>query len=427
VEYVNYANPTGGPRIPIVNYVYNQATLNSQQANIDRTPGFLEHFSTLAGLYPFANEKYGHSMAPMGGGMEHQTMTTQDGFEFTLTAHELFHQWFGDNVTCASWEDIWLNEGFASYGEYLAVSRFASAAAARQWLDQTNLQSRFSYDVNTQSFSIFQPGGSVFVPDTTNVNRIFSSRLSYKKGAMVVHMLRYLLNDDAKFFRALRTYQSTYGGSTARTIDLQRIFEQEAGTSLQYFFDQWYRGEGYPTFTARWNQVGSNLHLLVTETVSRPLITPFFLTDVDYRINFSSGAPITVRRRQAQATSAFVIPVPAGATVTSIDIDPDQWLLDHQSTSQRDNTLVLSSRLAQQLAPLPVYPNPATEVLHLPEPLSRAATAEVSDAVGRVVLRQTVQGATPQINIRPLTPGLYQLRLRQADGAYTGWTRFVKQ
>ncbi len=101
VEYVNYANPAGGPRIPIVNYVYNQAALANYQVAIDRTPGFIENYSDLVGLYPFADEKYGHSMAPIGGGMEHQTMTTQDGFDFTLTAHELFHQWFGDNVTCA--------------------------------------------------------------------------------------------------------------------------------------------------------------------------------------------------------------------------------------------------------------------------------------------------------------------------------------
>src|SRR5690606_31818569 len=109
-EYLIYANPAGATApIPIVNYVYSDGALDIFKSEIDRTAPFLEYFSDIFTLYPFAEEKYGHSMAPMGGGMEHQTMTTQATFTFTLTAHELAHQWFGNNVTCGSWKDIWLN------------------------------------------------------------------------------------------------------------------------------------------------------------------------------------------------------------------------------------------------------------------------------------------------------------------------------
>jgi aminopeptidase N len=426
VEYVNYANPVGGPRIPIVNYLQSQAALNNYRPEIDRTPGFIENYSALVGLYPFANQKYGHSMAPIGGGMEHQTMTTQDGFTFTLTAHELFHQWFGDNVTCASWEDIWLNEGFASYGEYLSLSQFAGATQARQWMDQTHFLAQNGYNFSTGSY-VFIPGGSVRVPDTTNVGRIFSSRLSYKKGAAVIHMLRYLLHDDAKFFNALRTYQTTYGGRTARTPDLQRIFEQEAGRPLQYFFDQWYRGEGYPTFAVRWNQVGSSLYLRVAETASMPTVTPFFDTEVDYRVRFTSGQSTTVRLRQSQAVTDLAVALPAGQTVAGIDVDPDQWVLDTgNNTVTRDNTLVLANR-NQATAPLPVYPNPATDVLHLPALPARTAAAEVTDVTGRVVLRQALGAGTAELRVQALAPGIYQLRLRQTDGALSGWARFVKE
>ncbi|OGX87609.1 hypothetical protein BEN47_00060 [Hymenobacter lapidarius] len=280
VEYVNYANPVGGPRIAIVNYVYNQSYLDFWKSRIDLTPGFIENFSVLAGLYPFADEKYGHATAPISGGMEHQTMTTQDGFSFTLTAHELFHQWFGNNVTCASWEDIWLNEGFASYGEYLSLQAFSTPANARGWMNEAHRLAQFS-------------GGSLYVTDTTSVARIFDYYLSYKKGAGVIHMLRYLLNDDARFFRALRTYQSQFRGGTARTADLQRVFEAEAGRSLDYFFRQWYRGRGYPTFTGRWNQGGNRFVLRVDESVSQPAVTPFFETDVDYLLTFTNGTTQT--------------------------------------------------------------------------------------------------------------------------------------
>jgi len=411
-EYVNYAHPVGGPTVPIVNYVYNQATLNYYQGEIDRTPGFIENYSALCGVYPFADEKYGHSMAPQGGGMEHQTMTTQDGFTFTLTAHELFHQWFGDNVTCASWEDIWLNEGFASYGEYLSLQALSTPANARNWMNTAHDYAQMS-------------SGSIYVADTANDNRIFDYYLSYKKGAAVIHMLRYLLNDDTKFFRALRTYQSQFRGSTARTADLQRVFEAEAGRPLGYFFQQWFTGHGYPAFNGRWNQSGSSFVLRVSETASEPASTPFFDTEVDYRLTFSNGLSQTVRLHQTQPTQTFQFAV--NGTVTSVAVDPDQWVLDLPVPAPvRDNTL-LAARPAVAVATLAPFPNPCRDALQLgPLPALRA-TAEALDATGRVVLRQAVAAAQPQLDTRALAPGLYHLRLLGPAGELLGQARFVRE
>ena len=415
LEYVNYANPVGGPRVPIVNYVYNQATLNYYQTELDRTPGFIESFSTQFGLYPFADEKYGHSMAPLGGGMEHQTMTTQDGFDFTLTAHELCHQWWGDNVTCASWSDIWLNEGFASYGEYLSLQALSTPANARNWMDNAHLYAQRS-------------GGSLYVADTTNVNRIFDYYLTYKKGAGVVHMLRYLLNDDVKFFRALHTYQTQFGGSTARTADLQRVFEAEAGRPLGYFFQQWFTGRGYPTFTGRWNQGGSSFVLRVTETASAPAVTPFFDTEVDYRLTFSNGTTQTVRLRQSQPTETYSLTV--NGTVTGVAVDPNQWVMDLPTAAPtRDNTLLATRATAGNSNPvLVLYPNPCRDQLQLSAlPVIGQFTALVLDATGRTVLRQVVAGTQPQIDTRALAPGLYYLRLLGSAGEPVGRGQFVRE
>ena len=413
LEYVNYANPVGGPRVPIVNYVYNQATLNYDPTELDRTPGFIESFSTQFGLYPFANEKYGHSMAPLGGGMEHQTMTTQDGFDFTLTAHELCHQWWGNNVTCASWSDIWLNEGFASYGEDLSLQAFSTPANARNWMNNAHLYAQRS-------------GGSLYVADTTNVNRIFDYYLTYKKGAGVVHMLRYLLNDDVKFFRALRTYQTQFGGSTARTVNLQRVFEAEAGRPLGYFFQQWFTGRGYPTFTGRWNQGGSSFVLRVTETASVPAVTPFFDTEVDYRLTFSNGTTQTVRLRQSQPTQTFSLTV--NGTVTSVAVDPNQWVMDLPTTAPtRDNTLLATRATAGNPA-IVLFPNPCRDQLQLSAlPIIGQATALVLDATGRTVLRQVVAAAQPQIDTHTLAPGLYYLRLLGSAGEQVGRGQFVRE
>ena len=412
VEYVNYANPAGGSRIAIVNYVYNQNYLDFWKSRIDLTPGFLENFSQIAGLYPFADEKYGHVTAPIFGGMEHQTMTTQDGFSFTLTAHELFHQWFGNNVTCASWEDIWLNEGFASYGEYLSLQAFDTPANARGWMNEAHRLAQLNQ-------------GSIYVADTTSVSRIFDYYLSYKKGAGVVHMLRYLLNDDAKFFRALRTYQRQFGGSTARTADLQRVFEAEAGRPLDYFFQQWFRGRGYPIFNGRWSQSGSRFLLQMNETVSQPAITPFFETDVDYRLTFGDGTTQTVRLRQSRPTEIFQLTV--NGTVASVVVDPDQWLLDLPAAAPvRDNTL-LATRPNPDEPNLVLYPSPCRDQLNLTGVIPVQATAEVLDATGRVVLCQRVSAALPQLDTRALRSGLYFLRLVGPQGQLAGRGRFTRE
>ena len=421
VEVVTYANPVGGPRIPIVDYVYDQATVAFYQTEINRTAGFIENYSTLFGLYPFANEKYGHSTAPIGGGMEHQTMTTQDGYTFTLTAHELCHQWWGDNVTCGSWEDIWLNESFASYGEYLSLQALSTPTAARNWIDQAGQYAQNRYNGGW----VPDNTGSVYVADTTNTNRIFNVYLTYKKGAFVLHMLRYLFNDDTRYFRALRAYQTQFRGRTARTADLQRVLETELGRPLGYFFQQWFRGEGYPAFDVRWNQVGNTLQLRVTETASNATVTPFFDTDVPYKLTFSNGTSSTVRLHQGQAVSQFAVPA-NGLTVTAIVVDPDQWVLDLPGTVTHDATLALGNRPAATATALRVSPNPCASQLVLNELPTNTAQAEVLDATGRLVRRQPLSAANAQLDTQALAPGMYFLRALDAAGEPLGQVRFVR-
>ena len=82
------------------------------------------HLDSLLVSYPFSKEKYGHAQFGWGGGMEHQTMSFVGSFGYELIAHELVHQWFGDKITCSSWRDIWLHEGFATFFAGAAIERF---------------------------------------------------------------------------------------------------------------------------------------------------------------------------------------------------------------------------------------------------------------------------------------------------------------
>lgn len=327
IEYSFYANPVGSASpVLIQNFIYdNPQTLPNFQADIDETKDMMELFANLFGPYPFDQEKYGHCMAPFSGGMEHQTMTTQGFFNFELTAHELGHQWFGDYVTCATWSDIWVNEGFASYSEYLGLEGLHPTDAAPHMLDVHN---------NIMS----QTGGAVWFTDTTQVNRIFSSRLTYNKGSAVLHMIRFELNDDSVFFRVLKKYLQQYAYGNATALDFKQVLETESGMNFTTFFNQWFYGEGYPTLSAKWFQKDGVFYLQTNQTASAPSITPLFQTPVEYRLLRGGGQDTILRLNLNQASQFYALPV--GSNVVSVIIDPANWILNQTGSVTKDSSIL---------------------------------------------------------------------------------------
>lgn len=396
-EYIDYSFYASIPGLSqpllVQNYIYNNPqTLPTFKAEIDTTAALLREFSMVYGPYPFAAEKYGHMMAPFSGGMEHQTMTTQGFFTFTLTAHELAHQWFGDYVTCASWQDIWLNEGFASYSEYIALQRLGSASDARSWL------------VSTHDDVVSEPCGSVWVADTLSDGRIFDSRLSYEKGAYLLHMLRYWVENDSVFFAALRAYLASRAYGAAWASDFRTEFEQVSGLSLQTFFQQWYYGEGHPRFSVRWNSAGSDLWIEITQQASCPSKTPFFETPIPIRLQRSGAADTTIRLQQSTPTQLFYLS--GVGVVTGIQVDPDYWLLREILSVTKDQTLGWSE--AAQRVDFSFYPQP----LHRGEALSlrseHGGFLRLYDSMGRVVLESAIPAGATSWNLS-LAAGLYRL------------------
>ncbi len=297
----------------VQNYIYDDDTyFSTWKSRIDKTADLITLFSDLVTDYPFKKEKYGHAVAPMGGGMEHQTMSTMANFNFKLVAHELAHQWFGNSVTCGTWQDIWINEGFASYMEYIALENLISRESADNWME---------YAMSLA----FGKNGSVYVPESEaeDVYRVFDYGLSYKKGAVLLHMIRYELNNDALFFDVLRTYSETYRDSVATAVGFREVLESVSGRDFTCFFDQWYYGKGFPTFHLTGTAIEDTLYIQSLQETS-DTATPLFTMHFDLALTTSEGEQL-FRLFQEMREQKFAIPI--NGIVYAIRFDPENKLL----------------------------------------------------------------------------------------------------
>lgn len=414
-EYVEYnvtANPAGSGPVLIQNYIYdNPATLPNFQADIDETVDFIELFADLYGPYPFADEKYGHCMAPISGGMEHQTMTTQGFFNSTLTAHELGHQWWGDNVTCASWADIWVNEGFASYSEYLMLADLYPGQQTGDMQDRHD---------NIMS----QPGGSVWVEDSLSDASIFSSRLVYDKGAAIVHTLRFLINNDSLFFAALKEYQVLYADSTALGVDFIAVVEDVTGMDFTNFMQEWYFGEGFPTYFVRWNNVGSDVVVEIEHTSSRPLVTPTFTNDIELRFDRSGVADTTIRFTVTANQNQYLISNP-GNVVNILSIDPSNWIINQNGGIVKDPNFTASINENAQNDALSIYPNPTNGPLTVAMNQNGKFELTVVDMRGKVILQSAFENTTA-IDLSNHSQGTYMIQVKSLENDMK-YRRIVKR
>ncbi|MCB0430705.1 MAG: T9SS type A sorting domain-containing protein [Flavobacteriales bacterium] len=383
-QQVTFGNNT----MPLNNYLYPEDSADVVP-QLQSIPELVTVFDSLFGLYPFAEEKYGQVQFGWGGGMEHQTATFAGNFSYHLLSHELGHQWFGDRVTCGSWEDIWLNEGFATYMTGLGYENMFNG----QWWHP--------YIVAVMGDVTSAPDGSVRCTDTTDINRIFDGRLTYSKGAMILHQLRWVVGDSA-FFQGIRNYLNdpSLGYGFARTSDLQSHIEASSGQNLDWYFNDWYDGEGYPSYDIGWSQTGNTLELVVNQQTSDASVS-FFALPIPVKV-YGAGSDTLLRLSHTYSGEIFQVPV--SFKVDSIRFDPDVWII-----SASNHIASVPEINADE--GMRVYPNPASHTVYvqLAKPAGHC-NARLFDVSGRLIRSVTFEHTRSfAFPLPELAAGLYDL------------------
>ncbi|WP_167619715.1 M1 family aminopeptidase [Maribellus sediminis] len=412
-EYNFYTHPEGfSDSIFIQNFLVDQAHVNAMKNEIDRTHDAMNLYCNLFGMYPFSDEKYGHTIWGKGFGMEHQTMTSMPyNIDFRRLSHELSHQWFGNSVACGSWQDIWLNEGFATYFDYLAIKTIISEQAGKD---------RMNY---YHSKAMDYVNGSVYVPDAAAhlESRIFNYSLSYCKGGAVLGMLRNELQDDELFWQVLRNYLEKFKGGFARTRDFQQVVEETSGKDFAYFFDQWIYGEGFPTLYGDWYQRDGKLTMIVKEQTSSTNTTSLFKMQVPYQLNFEDGSDSTIVLFQESRNQTFEIPL--DKAVKSIYIDTENKILNKNLGMTK---ITPTSVNTNELLDCKVYPNPFSDEISVLTPQSGVdSKLRIYNAGGILVLEQILVSMNESIDVSTLKSGMYVVEISSEKGFFR--QKLIKQ
>lgn len=392
---LNSTITTSNGSFPFLNYVYPAAVTTANQNNLNWTETNMQTFEDHFGVYPYKNEKYGHMQFNWGGGMEHATMSSMGYYSLDLIAHELAHQWFGDKLTCGAWNDIWLNEGFATMGEYVVFEKLLMTPA--------QFQNYLQSEINTITSD---PGGSVYIPDSQlNFYRIFDGRLSYTKGGYVLRMIKWILGDD-QFYAMLRAYQNNpaFAYNYVKTNDFRDFLSSYTGKNFNEFFNDWIYGEGYPIYQIRWTQNPSTKQLTfrVGQTRSSSTVS-FFEMPLPVKVTGASGQTAYLVLDNTFNNQYFTKDV--GFDVTGVEFNYERQLVTKGSTVTRDNSLAANDINKKNIN---VYPNPAKSFIKI-FGLQKSTDYEIFSIDGKFI-RRGIYDPDSEINISTLVKGTYILK-----------------
>lgn len=382
-----------GKPLRVQNYVYPEDSATAVQM-LPLVNDYISFFSEKFGLYPFHHEKYGHAQFGWGGGMEHQTMSFIIAYDENLMAHELAHQWFGDKVTCGSFGDIWLNEGFATYCSGLCC--------------EAGVRTNCTFDEWKNGFQELALGavqGSTYCTDTANLGCVFNLERVYCKGAYILHMLRWKLGDE-QFFTALKNYlnDERIAFNFSKTRQLQSHFEQICQCELDTFFDKWIYKEGYPLYNLKYNVKGNMFRGMLYQSTTHTSVS-FYEMPVEITF-YGNGTQKSIVVNHIYSGQEFTTCLPF--ELDSVKVDAHKWILC-KSSVQKDLTIAIDSK-NQYISPTIVR-----EMLHIQATELTVKQVNIFSITGQEIIRSN----ECTIDVSRLSKGKYFVEIVNENGQKT--------
>ncbi len=332
---------------PVDEWVYPDTT-DAGWRTAGETPSMIELYSRLTGV-PFPWDKYDQSWIPdfTYGGMENSSATTQTDLALAgagnppsagrgLVAHELAHQWFGDLETTANWANAWLNEGLTTYMESVQneKTRGWDAAQLEWWGQQQQAMQADLRQARPLVWGQYQGNDPIALFFTGHI---------YPKGAQVAHQLRRLLGDSV-FWAGMHRFLVDNAHKPVTTPDLAVAFEKTCGCDLDWFFNQWAYGVGYPKLdvSRSWDPASRVLTVKVDQVQKTDSVRPLFRFPTTIRVITADSVVRANVMVQAEKSQTFRIQLPGKPL--SFRFDEGGWLLGEVHTDQTPAELAYMAR-----------------------------------------------------------------------------------
>ncbi len=384
---------------PLEYYVFAEDS-SSARLGVSDLPEMMALFESLFGPYPFRNEKYGMTQLGFYGAIENQTNTVINNMSpdwKMVVVHELAHMWFGCQITCSNWHHGWLNEGFATYCEALWKEHKEGPVAYRAYMASKG----------------WYQGGTVHLENIDDPFSIFIA-IIYNKGAWVLHMLRSLMGDEL-FFNFLKSYASLpeLAFSHVSTERFRELAEEAYGSDLEYFFSQWVYDEYFPTYYYNFEQSNGNLSLQLYQMQGELGRRPLFITPLDLQFSFTDFSDTIVRVFNNSQNQSFSFNF--GKIVTSIHIDPNQWLL-HSATFKPELPVGIPRLSRTDRFNLNPNPTSGSMMLQIDNTIELPVTLKIYNSKGIEINRLLVRQQSQLIDLREMRKGIYIVSIENRHG-----------